>query len=135
MTFFTEMAIWTKQEVQLMQGGMLLMALLAGGDYNTVCMCLGVASYKAYSFLPRLASQAVGQQLHSSFRTQALVTLYSMLPSNYQLQSLLYFSSHGKMNCRKNYPLTSLNSLAGIFLVWLTLSTTTFLLFMSSTSM
>ncbi|KAF8222062.1 PIN domain-like protein [Tricholoma matsutake] len=33
---FTEMAIQTKQEIRLMQGGMLLMALLGGGDYDTV---------------------------------------------------------------------------------------------------
>jgi hypothetical protein len=35
-TIFTETAIQTKQEVQLTQGGMLLMALLGGGDYDTV---------------------------------------------------------------------------------------------------
>jgi hypothetical protein len=39
-TVFTETAIQTKREVQLTQGGMLLMALLAGGDYNTVCVAL-----------------------------------------------------------------------------------------------
>ena len=39
-TFFTETAIQTRQEVQLTQGGMLLIALLGGGDYNTVCVCL-----------------------------------------------------------------------------------------------
>ncbi|KAF8229812.1 hypothetical protein L208DRAFT_1378761 [Tricholoma matsutake] len=33
-TIFTEMAIQTKQDIQLTQGGMLLMALLGGGDYN-----------------------------------------------------------------------------------------------------
>ena len=35
-TFFTETAIQTKREVQLTQGGMLLIALLGGGDYDTV---------------------------------------------------------------------------------------------------
>ena len=40
MTVFTETAIQTKQEVRLTQGGMLLMALLGGGDYNTVRICI-----------------------------------------------------------------------------------------------
>jgi hypothetical protein len=49
---FTETAIQTKQEVRLTQGGMLLMALLGGGDYDTVCTYLDSASSsEAHSFL------------------------------------------------------------------------------------
>ena len=47
---FTETAIQTKPEVQLTQGGMLLMALLGGGDYDTVCIAL-MLFLQAYSFL------------------------------------------------------------------------------------
>ncbi|KAF8228321.1 hypothetical protein L208DRAFT_1488673 [Tricholoma matsutake] len=45
---FTETAIQTKQEVRLMQGGMLLMALLGGGDYNMVglLVCGAVTTFK-----------------------------------------------------------------------------------------
>lgn len=64
MTFFTETAIQTKQEVRLTQGGMLLMALLGGGDYDTVRICINVVLLQGglLFFLPfRLACQAVGQ--------------------------------------------------------------------------
>jgi hypothetical protein len=38
-TIFTETAIQTKQDIRLTQGGMLLMALLGGGDYDMASRC------------------------------------------------------------------------------------------------
>ena len=35
-TIFTKTAVQTTQDVRLMEGGMLLIALLSGGDYDTV---------------------------------------------------------------------------------------------------
>ena len=41
-TIFTETAMQSKQDVQLTQGGMLLMALLGGGDYHMVSGCASI---------------------------------------------------------------------------------------------
>ena len=45
--------------VSLTEGGMLLFALLVGGDYNQASRRLCTVPLLAYSFLPRLDYQAV----------------------------------------------------------------------------
>jgi len=120
MTIFTETAIQTKQEVQLTQGGMLLMALLGGGDYDTVGLsgCGATIAFK-------LSHTGLGDSLLCAAQQLLAPELAGFLTSwRNELRDELMSS-----------PPTSLVSLAGVFLVWPTLSTATSLLFMSSTSM
>jgi hypothetical protein len=56
-TIFTGTAIQMKQDIQLTQGGILLMAVLGGGDYNMVCSCALMAHLpNTYFFVFRLVS-------------------------------------------------------------------------------
>ena len=88
-----------------------------------------------HSLPSRLASRVVGQRPHSSLHTLALATRCSMQPSNCLCKSSLDSLTGGEMNYGMSSPPTSLVFLAGVFPVWLTLSTTTSLLLVSSTSM